>query len=50
MDKPDPQGKKRDAHYMHAQELQWKLKSKHDFVVYLDQHRTYLCPFCLTHF
>ena len=28
--------KKRDANYMHAQELQWKLKSKADFVAYLD--------------
>ena len=28
--------KKRDANYMHAQELQWKLKSKQDFIVYLD--------------
>ena len=32
-------GKKRDANFMHAQELQWKLKSKADFIAYLDQHR-----------
>ena len=48
MDKPDQPGKKRDAHYMHAQELQWKLKSKADFLAYLDQHRKYLAFPCLT--
>ena len=41
-----PPGKKRDAHYMHAQELQWKLKSKADFVAYLDQHRKCLALSC----
>ena len=42
--------KKRTMGFMLAAELQWKLKSKQDFIVYLDQHRTYLCPFCLNHF
>ena len=45
---PEPPGKKRDAHYMHAQELQWKLKSKADFLAYLDQHRKYPALSCLT--
>ena len=31
--------KKRDYNLLNAQELQWKLKSKADFVTYLDQHR-----------
>ena len=29
---------------MQAQELQWKLKSKADFVQYLDKHRKYADP------
>ena len=37
--------KKRDYNLLNAQELQWKLKSKADFVTYLDQHREYLCLF-----
>ena len=47
MDKdPNANNKKRDANYMHAQELQWKLKSKADFVAYLDQHRKCLALSC----
>ena len=34
--------KKRTIGFMQAQELQWKLKSKADFVQYLDKHRKYL--------
>ena len=30
--------KKRTVQYMMAQELSWKLKSKEDFIVYLDKH------------
>ena len=48
MDNFNSANKKRDANYMHAQELQWKLKSKQDFIVYLDQHRKYLANYCLT--
>ena len=47
---PTTETKKRTMGFMLATELQWKLKSKHDFVVYLDQHRTYLCLFCLNHY
>ena len=42
--------KKRTMGYMLATELQWKLKSKQDFVVYLDQHRKHLFSFYLTFF
>ena len=31
--------KKRTIGYMHAQDLSWKLKSKEDFIIYLDKHR-----------
>ena len=31
--------KKRTLSQMHAQELSWKLKSKADFIKYLDSHR-----------
>ena len=31
--------KKRTLGHMHAQELQWKLQSKADFIAYLDKHR-----------
>ena len=47
MDNFNPANKKRDANYMHAQELQWKLKSKADFITYLDQHRKYIDLYCL---
>ena len=30
--------KKRSLGYVMAQELAWKLKSKEDFIVYLDKH------------
>ena len=39
--KPAPVNKKRSIQYVRAQELAAKLKSKQDFVVYLDQHRKY---------
>ena len=35
------ESKKRTLTYIQAQELQWKLKSKHDFFQYLDKHRKY---------
>ena len=35
------ESKKRTLGFMQAQELQWKLKSKADFVQYLDKHRKY---------
>ena len=47
---PNQETKKRTMGFMLAAELQWKLKSKQDFVVYLDQHRKYLWLFCLIHF
>lgn len=31
--------KKRTLCYIHAKELAYKLKSKDDFIVYLDKHR-----------
>ena len=36
---PTTETKKRTMGFMLAAELQWKLKSKQDFVTYLDQHR-----------
>ena len=36
------ESKKRTIGFMQAQELQWKLKSKADFIQYLDKHRKYL--------
>ena len=33
------ESKKRTLGFMQAQELQWKLKSKADFLQYLDKHR-----------
>ena len=39
---PNQETKKRTMGFMLATELQWKLKSKQDFMVYLDQHRKYL--------
>ena len=38
---PAAQSKKRSLVYMNAQELAGKLKSKEDFIVYLDKHRKY---------
>ena len=37
--KPAPDTKKRTMSYIRAQELAAKLKSKQDFIVYLDKHR-----------
>ena len=36
------QSKKRSLGYINAQELAWKLKSKEDFIQYLNKHRKYL--------
>ena len=36
---PNPNPRKRGIGYMTAQELSWKLKSKADFIQYLDKHR-----------
>ena len=33
------ESKKRTIGFMQGQELQWKLKSKADFIQYLDKHR-----------
>ena len=35
---PSTQSKKRSLGYINAQELSWKLKSKEDFIQYLDKH------------
>lgn len=42
------QGKKRSLGFMMAQELSWKLKSKEDFIIYLDKHRKYRVSNILT--
>lgn len=47
---PITETKKRTLGTMLAAELSWKLKSKQDFVVYLEQHRKCFCLFCLTLF
>ena len=39
VDQINTDSKKRSLAYVHAQELSWKLKSKQDFIVYLDKHR-----------
>ena len=36
------QSKKRSLGYINAQELAWKLKSKEDFIQYLNKHCKYL--------
>ena len=36
---PTLESKKRSLGYIQAAELQWKLKSKADFIQYLDKHR-----------
>ena len=41
--------KKRTLAYMHSQDLAGKLKSKQDFLVYLDKHRKYRLTLLLTH-
>ena len=40
--------KKRNLNFMHAQEINWKLKSKQDFITYFDQHRKCFASRCLT--
>ena len=42
------ESKKRSINYMQAVELQAKLKSKADFVQYLDKHRKYTSSSWLT--
>ena len=37
--KPDIDSKKRSLGFVNAQELAFKLKSKQDFLIYLDKHR-----------
>ena len=39
VDKPNADSKKRSLNHMLAAELSWKLKSKQDFLTYLDKHR-----------
>ena len=48
MQNVNPQGKKRSLGFMNAQELQWKLQSKQDFITYFDQHRKSIFILCLT--
>ena len=36
---PQIESKKRSLGHLAAAELSWKLKSKEDFIIYLDQHR-----------
>ena len=38
------ESKKRSIEYLDARELSWKLKSKADFVTYLDKHKQYYLP------
>ena len=47
---PATESKKRSLTTMHSQEIAWKLKSKADFIKYLDNHCKYLRPFPLTSF
>ena len=42
------ESKKRTLGYVTAQELSGKLRSKQDFIVYLDQHRKFQQIFGLT--
>ena len=44
------ESKKRTLGFMLTADLQGKLKSKQDFVDYLDKHRKYLPPSSLTSF
>ena len=46
---PTTETKKRTMGFMLAAELQWKLKSKADFIAYLDQHRKCLALSCPSH-
>ena len=43
-DQINSSSKKRSLSYMKAQEMEWKLKSKQDFYVYLDKHLQYFLP------
>ena len=43
----DPNSKKRSLNFVLAQEMNWKLCSKQDFLTYFDQHRKYSFAFCL---
>lgn len=38
------ESKKRSIEYLDARELSWKLKSKSDFITYLDKHKQYYLP------
>ena len=38
------ESKKRSMQYLQAQELAWRLKSKADFLQYLDKHLQYYLP------
>ena len=38
------ESKKRSIEYLDARELSWKLKSKADFISYLDKHKQYYLP------
>ena len=48
------ESKKRSIQYLQAQEIAWRLKSKADFIQYLDKHRKSLWkqrfPSALWHF
>lgn len=39
---PTNLAKKRTLGYIHAKELAYKLKSKDDFIIYLDRHRKFI--------
>ena len=41
---PITESKKRSIEYLDARELSWKLKSKSDFITYLDKHKQYYLP------
>ena len=45
---PNPNNKKRGIKHLLAAELSWKLKSKADFLQYLDKHRKYSLVSSLT--
>ena len=38
------ESKKRSIQYLQAQEIAWRLKSKADFIQYLDKHLQYYLP------
>ena len=47
---PNDPNRKRGIKHLLAAELSWKLKSKADFIQYLDKHRTYSPTRSLTPF